>query len=95
MKLYNVTLTGTTPLIVHADNLDGQRRVTAWQKNPENKAHKIPGSDERPAWTWTTYCYHDGEHLTIPSDNLMTCLRKAGALISLQGKKTAKAATQS
>jgi len=95
MRTYQVTMTGTTPLIMHLDSITGRRKVDAWQKNPENKEWSIRGSDERPAWSWITYLMHNTETVGIASDNLMAMLRKAGSLVIDSGKKTFKSATQS
>ena len=83
MEQYQVTLKGLTPLLMHSDNLAFSERVQAWQKAPENKANSKAGDDRSPAWTWIGYLYHDGKHVGIPADNLMTMLREAGTNFSL------------
>ena len=55
----------------------------------------VPGDDRSPGWTWQTYLYHDGTHLTIPSDNIMATLRKAGSKIQSKGKSTFKSMAMS
>lgn len=84
---YQFTLTGLSPLIVHADKIEAADEVSKWQA-----AHKdTPRGDDRyPAWRWLTYVYHDGEHFAFPSANMMRCLIKAGTLKVLKGKKTYK-----
>jgi len=95
MKQYTVTLTGLTPLIMHNDNLAFSEKITAWQKDPANKAYSVAGDDRSPAWTWLGYTYHDGKILGIPSDNLMTMLREGGAKMKKKGQETYKKQTQS
>lgn len=88
-------LTGKTPLLMHADNVEAADELKAWQKEPDNKGLSTPGDDRTPPWTWQTYLYHDGVHLCWPSANLMVCLRQAGAQVIMARQKTFKEATQS
>lgn len=94
--MYKVSfeLTGETALLMHADDLAGSDRVQAWIKDKANKNASKAGDDRTPPWTWQTYLYTDGAHLTIPAGNLMVCLRQAGAKKILQGQKTFKELTQ-
>lgn len=89
------TLTGTMPLLMHADNIDAADVLSAWRKDPANKNQSKPGDDRTPPWAWQTYCYSDGEHVAIPSENIMTCLRDAGKQVILKKQKTFKEASQS
>ena len=89
------TLTGEMPLLMHQDDVEASDVLDAWRKAPENKNSSKAGDDRSPAWTWQTYCYSDGEHLTIPSQNLMVCLRQAGAQMILKRQKTFKEISQS
>lgn len=95
MKKFRFTLTGFMPLLMHADNIDGADELQAWRKNPANKGVTVAGDDRSPAWTWQTYCYHDGEHIVMPSENIMVALRQGGAQMILKRQKTFKEATQS
>lgn len=95
MKSFRFTLTGFMPLLMHADNIEGSDELSAWRKQPSNKGLSVPGDDRSPAWTWQTYCYHDGDHVVMPSENVMVALRQAGAQMILKGNKTYKEATQS
>jgi len=94
MKQYEVTLSGLNPLILHNDNLIFNESVEAWRKDPANKNLSTKGDDRSPAWTWIGYSYHDGEHFGIPSDNIMTMLREAGAKVPFKNKETFKKQTQ-
>lgn len=82
-----VTLTGITPLLMHRADMSFPDRVKAWQKDPKNAAKQVKGDDRSPAWTWLGGVYHDGKHVGIPSDNLMTMMREGGLLVPT-GKKS-------
>lgn len=88
-------LTGITALLMHNDDFESSDLLNAWRKAPANKGISVAGDDRSPAWTWQTYLYHDGEHLAIPSQNLMTCLRSAGSQMILKKQKTFKEISQS
>ncbi len=92
---YEFQLDGLTPLLVHADDVEASDRLQEWRKAPENKSLSTPGDDRSPPWTWQTYLYTDGTHLTVPSDNVMVALREAGCEITLKRQTTFKALTQS
>ena len=78
---FEFVLTGVAPMIMHQDNLEFQEAIAAWRKDPENKKYSVPGDDRSPAWTWIGCPYHDGERCGVSQDNVMTCLRNAGAKI--------------
>jgi len=87
-------LRGRTALLMHRDNIEGCDLLQAWRKDPKNKGVSVAGDDRSPPWTWQTYLYHDGESLAIPSENIMVCLRQAGAQMYVKGKKTFKEVSQ-
>ena len=98
MKRYQITLTGTTPLLMHRDNLNFSEKVKAWQKDPANKELSVAGDDRSPAWTWIGSCYCDDKFLTMSADNLATCIREGGAKVptgNARGDKTYKKLSQS
>lgn len=95
MKKFQFTMTGFMPLLMHADNIEGSDELQEWRKSPTNKGLTVPGDDRSPGWTWQTYCYHDGEHIVMPSENVMVALRQAGAQMILKKQKTFKEITQS
>jgi hypothetical protein len=95
MKKYRFTLTGFMPLLMHADNIEGSDELQEWRKQPSNKGMSVAGDDRSPAWTWQTYCYHDANHIVMPSENVMVALRQAGAQMILKKQKTFKEITQS
>jgi len=92
---YQFRLKGTTPLLMHADDVEASDRLSEWRKKPANKSLSVPGDDRSPAWTWTAYVYHDAKHLAMPQETLMAALRYAGAKIPSKGKSTFKSMSQS
>jgi len=97
VKRYEITIEGLTPLLMHADNIAFAEKIAAWRRDPANKEHSVSGDDRSPAWSWIGYLYHDGRHLGLPSDNLMTMLREGGARVKTAragGKETFKKHTQ-
>lgn len=98
MKRYSLKITGTTPLLMHSDDIDWADRMTAWKDDAANKKDSKAGDDRTPAWRWIGHCYHDENWLSIPSENLMVCLREGGVMVPVPGGKsgkTFKAQTQS
>lgn len=90
MQTYDVKITGTTPLLMHWDNLDWADEMSAWKENPENKKFSKAGDDRTPAWRWFGCLYNDGTHVSIPSDNLMRCLMEGGTMVLVPGGKSGK-----
>lgn len=88
-------LTGSTALLMHQFNIEGQELLKEWREDPANKNQSKKGDDRTPPWTWQTYLYNDGNHVTMPHDNLMGALLKGGAQVTLKGKKTYKELSQS
>ena len=88
-------LKGLTPLLMHADDVEASDLLKDWRKSPGNKNQSVAGDDRSPAWTWQTYWYLDEKgNFSIPSDNLMRCLCKAGAKIILKKQTSFKELTQ-
>lgn len=92
--LVEYTLTGHTALLMHADDVEASDTLKEWRDDPKNKNISVAGDDRSPAWTWHTYLYTDGENLVMPVDNIMVCLRKAGAKLIMKKQTTFKEATQ-
>lgn len=93
-RTYNFRITGLTPLLMHADDVELSDSLEAWRKDPANKNVSKAGDDRSPPWTWQTYCYTDGQYVTIPSDNVMAALRYAGSQLIMKKTKSFKSATQ-
>jgi len=94
-KRFEITLTGESPLLMHADNLIWREEIDKWRKDPLNKKLGKAGDDRSPAWSWLGYMYNEGGIVGLPSDNLMTCIRDGATQVIVQGKKTFKAQSQS
>jgi len=98
MRSYKVTVTGKTPLLMHADNIEWADRMEKWKNDPANRKNSKAGDDRSPAFRWLGSLYHDGESVCLPNDNLMRCLMEGGAMVPVPGGrsgKTFKAQTQS
>lgn len=90
MRRYEVTITGKTPLLMHADNVEWADRMDEWKSDPANKKNSKAGDDRSPAWRWIGYAYHNGEHITIPSENIMRAIMEGGAMVPVPGGKNGK-----
>lgn len=88
--IYEFEFTGKSALILHADDIDYTDKVAAWRKDPKNKNLSKAGDDRSPAWSWIGYLYMSGSQVVMPADNVMSCLRKAGAYLMVPGGKHGK-----
>ena len=99
IKTYAVTLTGATPLLMHKDDVDWSDEMERWKlRAAQTKGLSKAGDDRTPAWRWIGCLYSDEGVLTIPADNITSCLKEAGAAFLVPGgnsKKTFKEQTQS
>lgn len=98
MRLYSVTLTGMTPLLMHNDNIEWADYMDEWKNDPANKKISKAGDDRNPAWRWIGYCYHDNKNIVIPQGNIFRAIMEGGAMVPVPGarsNKTFKAQTQS
>jgi hypothetical protein len=92
---YNFRLIGVSSILFHADDVMQGDELKAWRNDSEHKSISVAGDDRSPPWTWMSYLHHDGEHLAIPQECLMTALRNAAAKIPLKGQTTFKSLSQS
>lgn len=93
---FDFTLTGVTPLLIHADNIEMADLLTEWRKDPKNKNQSVPGDDRSPPWSWQCYLYlSDKGQFTIPSELIMAAIRYAGARVILKKQLTFKSLSQS
>lgn len=96
MKAVQVEITGTTPLLMHCDNIEWSDKMSAWKDDPKNKKFSKAGDDRTPPWRWIGCLYHDGNIVTMPSENIMRCIMEGAAQVSTgNGKKTFKSQSQS
>ncbi len=77
-RRYQIELTGVSPLLMHADNIEAADAMERWQKDPTNKKGSKAGDDRTPAWRWLSCLYVSEGAVVVPSDNLMAMLRDAG-----------------
>lgn len=96
-RSYDVTLTGTTPLLMHWDNIEWAAQVDQYRKSPEGAKEKVAGDDRSPAWSWIGYAYHNDDVLVIPTDNIFKCIMEGATMVFVpgRGKKTFKSQSQS
>jgi hypothetical protein len=98
IRTYRFTLTGSTPLLMHHDDVQWADLMEQWKLQPGNKKRSRAGDDRSPAWRWIGCVYHDGQQIAMPSENLMRCLMEGGSMVLVPGGKmgkTFKAQTQS
>ena len=98
MQIYQVTLTGIMPLLMHADNIEWADQMERWKNDPANKKRSKAGDDRSPAFRWIGSLYHNGQEIAMSADNLGKCLMEGGALVPVPGGrsgKTFKAQSQS
>lgn len=98
MKKVRVEITGTTPLLMHADNIDFADEMDAWKNNPKNKGASKAGDDRTPPWRWIGCLNYDNPTgvVTIPSEYIMRSIMGGAAEVPTgKGKKTFKAQSQS
>jgi len=87
---FEVTITGTTPLLMHSDNLDWADKMDAWKDSASNKKGSKAGDDRSPAWRWIGALYHDGKIVVMPADNIARCLMEGGAMVPVPGGRSGK-----
>lgn len=90
MRRYNISITGTQPLLMHADSIEWSDQMDIWKASKDNKAVSKAGDDRSPAWRWLGAMYHDGQNLVMPMANLMRCLMEGGAMVPVPGGKSGK-----
>lgn len=99
MKTVRVLITGTMPLLMHADNIDWADRMEEWKNDPKNKAMSKAGDDRTPPWRWIGCLNTDDPKtgvVTIPSEYIMRSIMGGAAEVPTgKGKKTFKAQSQS
>src|SRR4029450_5647342 len=81
VRRYRVTWTGKTPLLMHRDSVEWADEMERWKPQPRNKAVSKAGDDRTPAYRWLGCLYHDGTHIVVPRDNIMTAIRDGASLV--------------
>lgn len=99
MRTVRVRLTGTMPLLMNRDDVEWADMLEEWKNKVKVEDRGKPGDGRTPAFRWIGCLYHDGKVVTMPADNIMSCMRSGGALVLVPGarnsKKTFKAQSQS
>lgn len=94
-----VRLTGTQPLLLHADNIDWSDQMEEWRKDPENKKKSKAGDDRTPPYRWLgclTYDDPQKGHVAIQAEYLMKTIMQGAAMVSAEkGKGSLKSESQS
>lgn len=99
MQLYKVTITGTQPLLMHADDIEWADEMEKWKLDKDNKKSSKAGDDRTPAHRWIGSLYrNEADEIILPTENLMRALMEGGTLVLVPGGrsgKTFKAQSQS
>lgn len=91
MKTYRVTLTGTQPLLMHADDIEWADQMDAWKNDKDNKKQSKAGDDRTPAFRWIGSLYRDESGtVVLPTENLMRALMEGGTMVLVPGGKSGK-----
>lgn len=99
MKTVRVRITGTQPLLLHADNIDWADQMEEWRNDSRNRKKSKAGDDRTPPFRWIgALTYDDAKEgcVAIPADYLMKAIMQGAALVpSGKGKATLKSQSQS
>lgn len=90
IRRFALTLTGQSPMLMHADDVEWSDEMSEWKDKADNKKNSKAGDDRYPLYRWTGYLYHDGEHVALPTANLMTAIRDAASGVPIPGGKNGK-----
>lgn len=98
METVHVKLTGTSPLLMHHDNIEWADKMELWKTDPANKGASKPGDDRTPPWRWLGCLYTDDPVngvVTLPYENIMKTIME-GAMRVPTGRRqeTFKALSQ-
>lgn len=99
MQTFHITITGTQPLLMHADDIDWADEMERWKLDKDNKKSSKAGDDRTPAHRWIGSLYrNEAGEVILPTENVMRCLMEGGAMVLVPGGrmgKTFKAQSQS
>lgn len=91
MKTYRITLTGVTPLLMHADSIEWADRMEKWKNSPSNKKTSKAGDDRTPAFRWIGYLYRsDAGQVVLPTENIMRAIMEGATSVPVPGGKGGK-----
>jgi hypothetical protein len=99
MKKFQVTITGTQPLLMHNDDIEWSDAMERWRADKDNKKSSKAGDDRSPAFRWIGALYrNEAGQIIMPTENIMRALMEGGAMVPVPGGrsgKTFKAQSQS
>lgn len=98
MRTYDIVITGTQPLLMHADDIDWADTMEKWRSDKNNKKTSKAGDDRTPAFRWLGSLYRDNSGtVVLPTENIMRALMEGGASVPVPGqaRKTFKSQSQS
>lgn len=81
MKTFRFTLTGTTPFIMHADDVEHSDRMDAWKASVKSGANKVKskaGDDRTPAFRWIGSLYRHEDQVVLPAECFIRTMIDAG-----------------
>jgi len=91
MQTYKVTITGTQPLLMHADDIEWADQMDAWKNDKDNKKTSKAGDDRSPAHRWIGSLYrNEAGQVIIPTENIMRALMEGAAMVPVPGGKNGK-----
>jgi hypothetical protein len=93
LPTYEVTITGTRPLIMHRDDIEWADHMDSWKANKDNVKKSKAGDDRSPSFRWigSVYRTDDPEPLvSIPGENIMRALMEGAAMVPVPGSKSGK-----
>ncbi len=91
MRIYDITITGTTPLLMHSDDIDWADKMDEWKADKNNKKGSKAGDDRSPSWRWIGNLYRSDDGLiVIPVDNIMKTLMEGASMVPVPGGKSGK-----
>lgn len=91
MQTYLVTITGTQPLLMHADDIEWADEMDRWKNDKDNKKVSKAGDDRTPAHRWMGSLYrNEAGEVIIPTENIMRALMEGGAMVPVPGGRMGK-----
>jgi hypothetical protein len=90
MRVYNIRIKGTQPLLMHHDDIDWADAMERWRGDKDNKKKSKAGDDRTPAYRWLGCLYIADGVIGLPMENLMRALMEGAALVPVPGAKGSK-----
>jgi len=70
MQTYRVKITGTQPLLMHADDIEWADQMERWKLDKDNKKNSKAGDDRTPAHRWIGSLYrNEAGEVVLPNEN--------------------------